>query len=196
MDILKELKESRELNHKMAALARQKGGVTEIRRALSESARPDEDELTHRSRLLIFGYADDFMQAAEGGGVTLQLKPEEAEQVAFAVSCAYEVNRRNRTLNHEDNLLMLSKELGCYLALTMCNSMDGDLRIQKVPEQVTVGLSPYLVPDIVFQVALPGGRIVNTIEVANKVVRTIKIEDDRIGMNQWPIIRLLRDRRG
>ena len=90
---------------------------------------------------------------------------------------------------------MRKTENKCML-ITYADSMGGDLRIQKVPEQVTVGLSPYLVPDIVFQVALPGGRKINTIEVANKVVRTIKIEDDRIGMNQWPIIRLLRDRRG
>lgn len=196
MDIFRELKESRELNRKVAKLEREKGGAAKIRSAISETARPDEDNLAYRARLMIFGYADDFLQAAEGGGLEMKLETEEAEQVAFAVGCAYEVNRRNRNLSHEDNIVLLSKQLGCYMALNLCNSSGGKLQIQEVPNIPTQGLSPLLVNGIIFQVSLPGGRTVNTIEVANKVMRSMEFSGDRFGMNQWPIIRLLRDKRG
>ena len=40
-------------------------------------------------------------------------------------------------------------------------------------------------------VALPGGQALNPIEVANKVVRSIRVGEDGLTLNQRPILRLL-----
>lgn len=196
MDVLGELREFREMNARVAQLEAQGSDSMSIRRAMQMPAKPGESDLGYQARILIYNYASDFLQAAEAGGVTLQLLPEDAEQVAQAVGCAYEANRGHRELRQEDNLVLISKELGCYLALTLCHAMEGKIKVQAVPVQSGKGLSALLVNGIVFQVALPGGRTINTIEVANRVVRSIRVSDTGLTLNQRPILRLLVDRKG
>lgn len=196
MDVLGELREFREMNARVAQLEAQGADSMSIRRAMQMPAKPGESDLGYQARILIYNYASDFLQAAEAGGVTLQLLPEDAEQVAQAVGCAYEANRGHRGLRQEDNLVLISKELGCYLALTLCHAMEGKIKVQAVPVQSEKGLSALLVNGIVFQVALPGGRTINTIEVANRVVRSIRVSDTGLTLNQRPILRLLVDRKG
>lgn len=196
MDVLRELKEFREMNARVAQLEAQGADSMRIRRAMQMPAKPGESDLGYQTRVLIYSYASDFLQAAEAGGVALNLLPEDAEQVARAVGCAYEANRGHRGLKQEDNLVLISKELGCYLALTLCHAMEGKIKVQSVPVQSGKGLSPLLVNGIVFQVALPGGRAINTIEVANRVVRSIQVSDTGLTLNQRPILRLLMDRKG
>ena len=157
MDVQKELKEFREMNTKVAQLEAQGANSMQIRRAMQMPVKPGESDLAYQARVLIYSYASDFLQAAEAGGVKLSLTVEDAELVAQAVGCAYEANRGHRGLEQEDNLVLISKELGCYLA---------------------------------------GGRAINTIEVANRVVRSIQVGDTGLTLNQRPILRLLVDRKG
>lgn len=196
MDVQKELKEFREMNARVAQLEAQGANSMQIRRAMQMPVKPGESDLAYQARVLIYSYASDFLQAAEAGGVELSLTAEDAELAAQAVGCAYEANRGHRGLEQEDNLVLISKELGCYLALTLCNAMDGKIKVQSVPVQAGKGLSALLVNGIVFQVALPGGRAINTIEVANRVVRSIQVGDTGLTLNQRPILRLLVDRKG
>ena len=193
MDVQKELKEFREMNTKVAQLEAQGANSMQIRRAMQMPVKPGESDLAYQARVLIYSYASDFLQAAEAGGVELSLTAEDAELVAQAVGCAYEANRGHRGLEQEDNLVLISKELGCYLALTLCNAMDGRIKVQSVPVQAGKGMSALLVNGIV---ALPGGRAINTIEVANRVVRSIQVGDTGLTLNQRPILRLLVDRKG
>lgn len=87
--------------------------------------------------------------------------------------------------------MLISKELGSYLTLTLCHSMGGKIKVQSVPAQQTKGLSALLVSGIMIRVALPGGQALNPIEVANKVVRSIRVGEDGLTLNQRPILRLL-----
>lgn len=196
MDVLGELREFREMNARVAQLEAQGSDSMSIRRAMQMPAKPGESDLGYQARILIYNYASDFLQAAEAGGVTLQLLPEDAEQVAQAVGCAYEANRGHRGLRQEDNLVLISKELGCYLALTLCHAMEGKIKVQAVPVQSGKGLSALLVNGIVFRgtawgrshqyhrCGQPGGAA------------SIRVSDTGLTLNQRPILRLLVDRKG
>lgn len=150
-----------------------------------------ENGLSYQTRVLLYSYASDLIAAAEVRGISLNFQPDSAPQAAQAVGSAYEANRAVRGLEHEDNLVLISKELGSYLTLTLCHSMGGKIKVQSVPAQQTKGLSALLVSGIMIRVALPGGQALNPIEVANKVVRSIRVGEDGLTLNQRPILRLL-----
>lgn len=195
MDVLRELREIRQMNAQVAELERRKAAPVLLQKAMQVAAKPGESSLGYQARILIYSYASDFVEAAEAKGIALQFQPEDAEQVAQAVGCAYEANRMKRGLGHEDNLVLISKELGCYLALTLCHAMEGRIKVQAVPAHPVKGLSSLLVSGMVFQVVLPDHREVQPIQVANKVVRSIQVSSTGLTMNQRPILRLLVERK-
>ena len=172
-------------------LEREGADPAQMRRAMQVAIKPGENGLSYQTRVLLYSYASDLIAAAEVRGISLNFQPDSAPQAAQAVGSAYEANRAVRGLEHEDNLVLISKELGSYLTLTLCHSMGGKIKVQSVPAQQTKGLSALLVSGIMIRVALPGGQALNPIEVANKVVRSIRVGEDGLTLNQRPILRLL-----
>lgn len=195
MDVLQELKEIQEMNARVRELEQQQASPMLIRQAMQVTVKPEETDLSYQARILLYSYASDFMEAAEEREITLSFQPDEASRIPQAIGCSYERNRAQRGLSDGDNLVMISKELGCYLALTLCHAMEGKINVQGVPVHPIKGLSSLLVGGIIITVALPGHRSVNPIEVANKVVRSIRIEETGLTMNQRPILRLLEERK-
>lgn len=195
MDVLQELKEIQEMNARVRELERQQASPMLIRQAMQVAVKPEETDLSYQARILLYSYADDFIEAAAEREIGLSFQPDEASCIPQAVGCAYEKNRAQRGLSDEDNLVMISKELGCYLALTLCHAMEGKIKVQGVPVHPIKGLSSLLVGGIIITVALPGYRSVNPIEVANKVVRSVRITETGLTMNQRPILRLLEERK-
>ena len=191
MDVLRELQEIRAINARVEQLEREGADPAQIRRAMQVAIKPGENGLSYQTRVLLYSYASDLIAAAEVRGISLNFQPDSAPQAAQAVGSAYEANRAVRGMEHEDNLVLISKELGSYLTLTLCHSMGGKIKVQSVPAQQTKGLSALLVSGIMIRVALPGGQALNPIEVANKVVRSIRVGEDGLTLNQRPILRLL-----
>ena len=191
MDVLRELQEIRAINARVEQLEREGADPAQIRRAMQVAIKPGENGLSYQTRVLLYSYASDLIAAAEVRGISLNFQPDSAPQAAQAVGSAYEANRAVRGLEHEDNLVLISKELGSYLTLTLCHSMGGKIKVQSVPAQQTKGLSALLVSGIMIRVALPGGQALNPIEVANKVVRSIRVGEDGLTLNQRSILRLL-----
>lgn len=181
----------RDINARVEQLEREGADPAQIRRAMQVAIKPGENGLSYQTRVLLYSYASDLIAAAEVRGISLNFQPDSAPQAAQAVGSAYEANRAVRGLEHEDNLVLISKELGSYLTLTLCHSMGGKIKVQSVPAQQTKGLSALLVSGIMIRVALPGGQALNPIEVANKVVRSIRVGEDGLTLNQRPILRLL-----
>ena len=193
MDVLQELKEIREMNARVEQLAQRNANPVLIQKAMEVAAKPEETNLGYQARVLIYSYASDFLEAAQERDISLSFQPEEVEQIPQAIACAFEVNRVRRALSDGDNLVMISKELGCYLALTLCHAMAGKIEVQSIPVRPTKGLSPLLVNGMIISVARPGHSTVNPIEVANRVVRSIQVGETGLAMNQRPLLRLLQE---
>lgn len=113
--------------------------------------------------------------------------------MAQAVGAAYEYNLVNREVGHKDNQVLVSKQLGCYLALTLCHAREGKLMVKTVPAIPVTGLTSLLVSGMVLTVSLPKFREVNPIEVANKVVKTMRVTDEGLlSYKKSAIINLLK----
>lgn len=191
MDVQKELQEIRAMNARVQRLEQRNAPPAVLRQAMQVAAKPGETTLGYQARILIYSYASDFLAAAESRGILLTFQPEEAETIPSAIGSAYECNRAQRGLPDGDNLVLISKQLGCYLALTLCHGMGGTIQVQSVPVHPVKGFSALLVSGMQFQVALPRHREVRPIEVANKVMRSVAIGETGLTMNQRPILQLL-----
>ena len=166
MDVIKEMQEMRAMKAQVEELAKQGMDPKDLNQKLQLPRKEWESDLAWKTRVLTLSYASDFIDAAE------------AEAVAQAVGAAYEYNLVNREVDHKDNQVLVSKQLGCYLALTLCHAREGKLMVKTVPATPVTGLTSLLVSGMVLTVSLPKFREVNTIEVANKVVKTMRVTDE------------------
>ena len=161
MDVIKEMQEMRAMKAQVEELAKQGMDPKDLNQKLQLPRKEWESDLAWKTRVLTLSYAS-----------------EEAEAVAQAVGAAYEYNLVNREVDHKDNQVLVSKQLGCYLALTLCHAREGKLMVKTVPATPVTGLTSLLVSGMVLTVSLPKFREVNTIEVANKVVKTMRVTDE------------------
>lgn len=178
MDVIKEMQEMRAMKAQVEELAKQGMDPKDLNQKLQLPRKEWESDLAWKTRVLTLSYASDFIDAAEAKDIKLTFQPEEAEAVAQAVGAAYEYNLVNREVDHKDNQVLVSKQLGCYLALTLCHAREGKLMVKTVPATPVTGLTSLLVSGMVLTVSLPKFREVNTIEVANKVVKTMRVTDE------------------
>lgn len=192
MDVLKEMQEMQKLNAEVDKLTQRGLDSVELRRKMQIPKKPGESDLAFQVRVLTFSYASDFLEAAKAKGITLTFQPEEIDAIGQAIGAAYEVNKNERGIEHKDNQVLVSKELGCYLALVLCNAREGKLLVKSVPAVKITGLSSLLVSGMVMTVGLPKFREVNTIETANKVAKSIRVSADGMTFKQTPIISLLK----
>ena len=178
MDVIKEMQEMRAVKAQVEELAKQGMDPKDLNQKLQLPRKEWESDLAWKTRVLTLSYASDFIDAAEAKNIQLTFQPEEAEAVAQAVGAAYEYNLVNREVDHKDNQVLVSKQLGCYLALTLCHAREEKLMVKTVPATPVTGLTSLLVSGMVLTVSLPKFREVNTIEVANKVVKTMRVTDE------------------
>ena len=178
MDVIKEMQEMRAMKAQVEELAKQGMDPQVLNQKLQLPRKEWESDLAWKTRVLTLSYASDFIDGAEAKDIKLTFQPEEAEAVAQAVGAAYEYNLVNREVDHKDNQVLVSKQLGCYLALTRCHAREGKLMVKTVPATPVTGLTSLLVSGMVLTVSLPKFREVNTIEVANKVVKTMRVTDE------------------
>ncbi len=178
MDVIKEMQEMRAMKAQVEELAKQGMDPKDLNQKLQLPRKEWESDLAWKTRVLTLSYASDFIDAAEAKNIQLTFQPEEAEAVAQAVGAAYEYNLVNREVDHKDNQVLVSKQLGCDSALTLCHAREGKLMVKTVPATPVTGLTSLLVSGMVLTVSLPKFREVNTIEVANKVVKTMRVTDE------------------
>lgn len=192
MDVLKEMKEIREMNALVGQLTQRGADPIELRLKMRMPSKPGESDLAYQARILTYSYASDFLEAAESKGITLTFQPDEVDAIGQAVGAAYEVNRASRGMEHKENQVLVSKELGCYLALVLCNAREGKMKVQMVPVTPMSGLTSMLVNGMTMTVALPKFREINPIEVANRVVKSIRVSDSGLTYKQGPIANALK----
>ena len=178
MDVIKEMQEMRAMKAQVEELAKQGMDPKGLSQKMHLPKKEGESDLSWKTRVLTLSYASDFIDGAEAKDIQLTFQPEEAEAVAQAVGAAYEYNLVNREVGHKDNQVLVSKQLGCYLALTLCHAREGKLVVKTVPAIPVTGLTSLLVSGMVLTVSLPKFREVNPIEVANKVVKTMRVTDE------------------
>ena len=119
MDVIKEMQEMRAMKAQVEELAKQGMDPQVLNQKLQLPRKEWESDLAWKTRVLTLSYASDFIDGAEAKDIKLTFQPEEAEAVAQAVGAAYEYNLVNREVDHKDNQVLVSKQLGCYLALTL-----------------------------------------------------------------------------
>lgn len=180
MDVMKEMQDMRALKAQVEEMAKQGADPKEMNQKLYLPKKAGEGDLAWKTRVLTVSYASDFIDAAEAKDIHLTFQPEEAEAVAQAVGAAYEYNLVNRDAIHKDNQVLVSKELGCYLALLLCHAKEGKLMVKTVPATPITGLTSLLASGMVMSVSLPKFREVNPIEVANKVVKTMRVSEEGV----------------
>lgn len=192
MDVFKEMKEMREMNALVGQLTQRGADPLELRMKMRMPAKPGESNLAYQARVLVYSYASDFLEAAESKGISLTFRADEVDAIGQAVGAAYEVNRASRGMEHKENQVLVSKELGCYLALVLCNDREGKIKVQAVQVTPMGGLTSMLVNGMTITVALPRFREVNPIETANRVVKSIRVSDSGLTYKQGPIANLLK----